>query len=331
MKKTLILAILLIVAVAVLLVMPFVGMRMITVGALLDSVPSGIERDILWRIRIPRVCTAFLAGAALSLSGMTFQAMFRNPLATPFTLGVSSGAALGAALSIHLGLTFSFLGLGGTTVCAFAGATAAILVVYGITRVKRGFSTATMLLAGVAMSFFFSSVILFTQYVSGLTHSFRIVRWMMGGIDVVGFAPLWQMLPFVLIGSVIILALPHELNLLLTGEELALSRGVRVEAIKKVLFFATSLMVGGVVAICGPIGFVGMMVPHICRLLIGWDHRSLTPASLLFGGVFLTICDTVSRTIIAPAEIPVGVITALLGGPFFIWLLLSGSSEKSIL
>ena len=317
-------------ALATVLVAPFIGMRTISFGALLNGLPTGIESDIFWRIRIPRVCTAFLAGAALSLSGMTFQAMFRNPLATPFTLGVASGSALGAALSIHLGLTASLFGLTGTTLCAFVGAIGAILIVYGVTKVKRGFSTATMLLAGVAMSFFFSSVILFIQYLSGLTHSFRIIRWMMGGLEVVGFAPVWRVLPFVLIGAVIVVALTHELNLLMTGEELAMSRGVRVNTIRKVLFFATSIMVGGVVAVCGPIGFVGMMAPHICRLLIGWDHRYLIPASLLFGGLFLTVCDTFARTVIAPAEIPVGVITALLGGPFFIWLLLSGSSEKSI-
>jgi iron complex transport system permease protein len=330
MKKALILSTLVILTIIVLAGAPVIGMRMISLTSIFSSVSSGLESDIFWRIRIPRVCTAFLAGAALSISGMTFQAMFRNPLATPFTLGVSSGAALGAALHIRFGLAFSLLGVSGTSVSAFLGAIVAILVVYGITKVKKGFSTATMLLAGVAMSFFFSSVILFTQYMSGLAHSFRILRWMMGSLEVVGFDHVWNIFPFVISGSAIVLYLTNELNLMTTGDDIAISRGVNVKKIKKVLFFATSLMVGGVVAICGPIGFVGMMAPHICRLLIGWDHRYLTPASLLFGGMFLTLCDTLSRTLIAPAEIPVGVITALLGGPFFLWLLLSGSSEKSI-
>ncbi|MCD6353539.1 MAG: iron ABC transporter permease, partial [Proteobacteria bacterium] len=264
------------------------------------------------------------------VSGMTFQAMFRNPLATPFTLGVSSGAALGASLYIRFGLPFTLLGISGTSISAFSGAILAIFLVYGLTKAKKGFSTATMLLAGVAISFSFSSIILFTQYMSGLTQSFRILRWLMGGLEVVGFDSVWNIFPFVISGSAIVLYLTHELNLMTTGDDIAISRGVNVKLVRKVLFFATSLMVGGVVAICGPIGFVGMMAPHICRLLIGWDHRYLTPASLLFGGMFLTLCDILSRTVIAPAEIPVGVITALVGGPFFLWLLLGGSSEKSI-
>ncbi len=257
--------------------------------------------------------------------------MFRNPLTTPFTLGVSSGASLGAAIYVRFGVSLTIMGISGMSLFAFLGAILSIMLVYGLTMAKRGFSTATMLLAGVAISFFFSSVILFTQYMSDFTHSFRILRWLMGGLEVVGFDAALNMLPFVISGSVIILCLTHELNLMTTGEELAISRGVDVKKTKNLLFFATSLMVGGVVAICGPIGFVGMMAPHICRLLIGPDHRYLTPATILFGGMFLTLCDTLARALIAPAEIPVGVITALLGGPFFIWLLLSQSSERSIL
>jgi iron complex transport system permease protein len=144
----------------------------------------------------------------------------------------------------------------------------------------------------------------------------------MGGLDVMGFDPFFNMLPLLVIGSIVIFLLANELNLLMIGEEIAVSRGVALINIKKLIFFATSLMVGGVVAICGPIGFVGMMSPHICRLVIGPNHRYLTPATFLFGGVFLALCDTLARTLIAPAEIPVGVITAILGGPFFIWLLL---------
>jgi iron complex transport system permease protein len=162
---------------------------------------------------------------------------------------------------------------------------------------------------------------------SNVTDSFRILRWLMGRLDVTGFGPVLNMAPFVVSGSVIILYMTHELNLMTAGEEIAIGRGVDVGRLKKVLFFATSLMVGGVVAMCGPIGFVGMMTPHVCRLMIGADHRYLTPATILFGGTFLTLCDTLSRTVIAPAEMPVGVITALLGGPFFIWLLLGRSSS----
>ncbi len=193
---------------------------------------------------------------------------------------------------------------------------------------KGGFSTATMLLAGVAINFFFSSLILLIQYFSDFTDSFRILRWLMGGLETVGFESVVNTLPFVLAGIFIVFTQVHGLNLMCLGEEIAISRGVAINKTRCLLFFATSLMVGGIVAVCGPIGFVGMMVPHICRLMIGADHRFLLPATLLFGGSFLCLCDTAARTLIAPAEIPVGVITAVLGGPFFLWLLVSWSSEK---
>ncbi len=317
--KRAVLGLLLGAAILSVLVMPFAGIMSISPGDVLGGTTGS---SVFWNIRVARVITAFLAGAALSLSGMTFQAIFRNPLATPFTLGVANGAALGAALSIWLGLGFSVLGFSGDSVFAFLGAGGAILLVYGLTRLRRGLSTLTMLLAGVAVGAFCSSIILFIQYMSDFTQSFQIIRWLMGGLEVVGYGPLLNMLPFVLGGAVVILFLSQELNLMVTGEEIAVSRGVDVRRTRLLAFLATSVMVGGVVAVCGPIGFVGMMAPHICRLVLGEDHRYLAPASLLFGGLFLLLCDTLARTIIAPAEIPVGVITSLLGGPFFIWLLM---------
>ncbi len=331
MKKVRVLIIIFLFATLVLAVVPFIGMTAISMSSVFDRPSEGIESNIFWKIRVPRVCISFLAGAALAVSGMAFQAMFRNPLATPFTLGVSSGASLGAAIYVRLGLSFAVFGIPGVSISAFLGAILSIALVCGLSRAGAVFSTATMLLAGVAISFFFSSLILFTQYMSDFTQSFRILRWLMGRLDIVGFESVLNMLPFVVSGSAIIAYITHELNLMTTGEDIAISRGVDVRKTRWIIFFATSLMVGGVVATCGPIGFVGMMSPHICRLLIGPDHRYLTPATLLFGGTFLTLCDTVSRMLIAPAEIPVGVITALLGGPFFVWLLLSRSYERSIL
>ncbi len=326
-KKTLILLGLLAFAFFVFGLAPLVGMRMTPLSAIFNPAAGGKESEIFWMLRMPRVCVSFLAGAALAVSGMSFQALFRNPLATPFTLGVSSGAALGAAIYIRAGLSVALLGIPGISISAFTGAALSILLVYGFTRLRSGFTTATMLLAGVAISFFFSSVNLFTQYISDFTQTFRIIRWLMGGLEVVGFRSVLDMLPFVVVGALVIFYLTHELNLLATGEEIAASRGVNIQFVRRAIFFATSLMVGGVVAVCGPIGFVGMMSPHICRLIIGPDHRYLAPATLLFGGAFLTVCDTFARTIIAPAEIPVGVITALLGGPFFIWLLIWGDRD----
>lgn len=330
MKQAIILGTLLVFALAVLALTPFIGMEAIPLGALWSQGDDS-KLDILWKIRLPRVAMAFLAGSALATSGMAFQAIFRNPLATPFTLGVSSGASLGAAVGIHLGVAFQLLGIPAITWFAFAGALLAIGLVYGLTRTRRGFSTATMLLAGVAVSFFFSSLILFLQYLSDFTRTFRMLRWVMGGLEqVVGFDEVFNVLPFVVSGTLVLLYLTHELNLITTGDELATARGVDVNRMKLLTFLASSLMVGAVVAICGPIGFVGLMVPHICRLLIGADHRWLTPATLLFGGAFLVLCDTLARTAIAPTELPVGIITSLLGGPFFLWLLLSRSSETDL-
>lgn len=329
-RKFYILLIFIFIAIIVLLLAPFWGIESLSIQSIFQPHYS-VQSDIFWKIRLPRVITAFFAGSALAISGMAFQAMFRNPLATPFTLGVSSGAAFGAAIYIKIGLIFSIFGVSGQSLSAFIGAIISVLLVYGLSQIKKGFTTATMLIAGVAINFFFSSLILFIQYLSDFANSFRIIRWLMGGFEIVGFRPVITILPFVLIGGALVFVLTHELNLLTLGEDIALSRGVDVKKIKAVLFFATSLMIGGVVSVCGPIGFIGMMAPHICRLLIGAEHRFLTPVSFLFGGVFLVFCDALARMLIAPAEIPVGVITALLGGPFFLWLLLSGSSERSVL
>jgi iron complex transport system permease protein len=298
---------------AVLALAPFAGL-----GGIDDA---AIREQILTQIRLPRTLFAFVAGAGLALCGLVFQAMFHNPLATPFTLGVASGASFGAALTVLLGINISLLGFDAITLGAFLGALGAISFVYGISRMNYSFSTETLLLTGVATSFFFSSLILFTQYLSDINESFRITRWLMGGLSISGYQQLLQLLPVVTLSAGIIIWLSRELNLLMAGDDIAISRGVAVKRVRYLMFFTTSMCVGAIVALCGPIGFVGMMVPHICRLIIGTDHRWLIPASLVFGGGFLILCDTLARIIIAPAELPVGVITTLLGGPFFLWLL----------
>lgn len=327
MSRPAVLALLAVLTLLVLAVSPFIGSRPIPVSALWQSGDETVSR-ILWDLRIPRVVMALLAGASLAASGLVFQAVFRNPLAEPFTLGVASGASLGASLYTRLGLAFSLLTVSGVSWFAFAGAVLAMLLVFGLTRMQQGFSNATLLLAGVAINFCFSSLILFLQYFSDFTQSYAILRWLMGGLgSVVRFNDVRAILPLVATGSLIVVYLTHELNLIATGDDLAASRGVEVRRVKLVLFFAVSLMVGAVVAMCGPIGFVGLMAPHICRLLIGPDHRYLTPATLLFGAAFLTVCDTAARTMMAPAELPVGILTSLLGGPFFLWLLIGRSSR----
>jgi iron complex transport system permease protein len=316
-------------ALVVVVLAPFIGPDGFAAGGVH---PGGedIGATVFWELRVPRVIAAFLAGAALAVCGMAFQALFRNPLATPFTLGVSSGASFGAALALQLGVGGVWFGISGASIAAFAGAMISTSLVYGLTFMRGGFSTATLLLAGVAVSFFFSSLILFVQYTADVYNAFRMLRWVMGGLSIVDYDSIWGMLPFVVAGAVVLWLARHELNLFVLGDDLAMGRGVDVPRVKRLLFFTVSLTVGGVVAVCGPIGFVGMMVPHMCRLIVGPDHRYLAPGSALFGGAFLVLCDTLARIVLAPAELPVGIVTALLGGPFFLWLLLSGAAQRNL-
>ncbi len=318
---------------------PFVGMKTISplvlvqdlAGTAEDPEAAAYAAGVFWRIRLPRVLLAFLAGASLSVSGMAFQALFRNPLATPFTLGTSSGASLGAAIYLIFSFNWTLLGIPGQSVCAFLGAVLAIVLVYSITQLNRQCSTAMLLLAGVAASFFFSSLILFLQYMSDFTDLFRIIRYFMGNLQTTGYGDVLNVFFFTAAGTLILLSVTHELNLLATGEELARGRGVDTAKMRNLLFFATSLLVGAVVAFCGPIGFVGMMAPHMCRLVTGPDHRLLFPASFVAGGTFLVLCDTAGKLVNAPAEVPAGVITALFGGPFFLWLLIGKSSPRGMI
>jgi iron complex transport system permease protein len=306
--------ILILLCLAALIVFPMIGST--------DVLHDPMGREILMKLRIPRVLTAFLAGIALASSGMIFQALFRNPLATPDTLGVSGGAALGATLWMRFGAPLLCAGVAGISIAGFFGALGTVALVYGLARIKSGFSSATLLLAGVAVNLFFSSLILLTQYFSDPGETFRMIRWLMGGFSVVGFATPVNLTVFTAIGLIITALLTREMNLLLIGEELACARGVHIDRTKKLLFFSASLMTGAAVAFCGPIAFVGLMVPHLCRQLIGSDHRKLFPAVILLGGAFMVICDGLARTLLAPVEMPAGLITSLLGGPFFLWLLL---------
>lgn len=293
-------------------------------GAFWDSTAG----RIFLQLRLPRVLMAFLAGVALSVSGMVFQAIFRNPLATPFTLGVSSGAALGAALAVKLGFVATLFGLSGVTLCSFAGAALTVLLIYLFSTMQRDYSTEAMLLAGVALSFLFSSVILFIQYISDFSGSYQVMRWLMGDLNTVGFQRPAILLGVVAPALLVVFFFARDLDLILAGEELAGTRGVHVERVKIVAFATVSLLTGVVVSFAGPIGFVGMMVPYLLRIWLGALHRPLLWACVLAGGAFLCVCDLVARSLIFPAEIPVGIITALLGSPFFIWLLVRGRSRR---
>lgn len=301
-----------------LMVAPLVGSRAISLAAVLHGEPTAAS--IFWQIRLPRVLLALLGGAALASSGLGFQTLFRNALAEPYTLGISSGAALGAVLALRYE-GGQLLGFSLVALASFAGALAATALIVGLALRRQGIETPTLLLAGVAISLSCSALILFLQYLADSTQTFRMVRWMMGGLSVVGYTEVLWLLPWVLGGSALLLALRWELNLLLTGEELAASRGVDLARLRLQVLLAASLMIGSLVAVAGPIGFVGLIVPHMLRRFVGHDHLFLVPACVLGGGAFLTLCDAAARTLMAPAELPVGILTALLGGPFFLWLL----------
>lgn len=307
-----------------LLIAPMIGMKFLSLDYIFNFGNEGSrDHTIFWKMRLPRVLMAFMSGGIFAISGMVFQAIFRNPLVSPFTLGVSAGASLGAAIYIWLGISFTFLKFSGISLFSFFGAGLSISIIWTLANMKRGISTTTMLLAGVAVSFSFASFIMLIQYISGVSESVRITRWLMGGLFVFGYKSIVNIFPLALGGLVLVLYFARELDLFTVGEELAISRGVDTSKTIKTLFFGISIMIGGVVSVCGPIGFIGIISPHICRLLIGPDHRFLTPVTFLFGGLFLIICDTFARTLAPPAEIPVGVITAFLGGPFFLWILIS--------
>ena len=322
MSRGLGLTVLLVGAAVVLLSAPLIGPVSLPIAAIADPFGSDPASRILWQIRLPRVVAAFLGGAGLAVGGAVFQAIFRNPLATPYILGVAAGASFGVAVVARIGVGMVFLGLGLQSWSALGGALLAVGVVWLVTKLRPDAATSTLLLAGVSLNFFFSSLILFLQYTASFADAYRVLRWLMGGLGGVDLSAVVQMTPFVVLGMAVIFGFGRELDLLATGSELAASRGVAVARTRTTLFIATSVMVGGVVAACGPIGFVGMMSPHICRKLLGSGHRLLLPASAVFGGAFLVVCDIAARTIVAPAELPVGVITAFLGAPFFLWLLL---------
>lgn len=297
-------------------------LAVLVAGVLLGSQGfDATSRVILFELRLPRVLLALAVGGALAVAGLTFQTLFRNSLAEPYTLGVASGAALGAVLALLLAGGASFLGFSLTAAASFAGALAVTFVLLGLAR--RGLETTALLLAGVALALSCSAVILFVQYVADPSRSFRMVRWMMGGLAVVGYREVLWAVPWVVAGTCGLWLLRGELDQMLTGEELAASRGVDVDRLRLVALAAASLMVGALVAVTGPIGFVGLIVPHLGRRLVGQNHLVLLPACLLGGGVFLALADLVARRVMAPAELPVGILTALLGGPFFLWLLVS--------
>lgn len=313
-------------ALVVCVLAPLVGPTPISLSRALDpSVPfaDNVDAQIFFVARLPRALAGALVGSALAMAGVVFQALLRNPLATPFTLGVSAGAALGAMLALTLHMPAAVAGIPVTPVASFVGSLGAAAIVYALASLRhRGLSTNVLLLAGVTLNAFFSAVILFLQYLADFSQTIRTVRWLMGDLDVSGYAVIAAALPLTLAAFGIAAWLPRALNLLALGTESAAARGLDVVRVQRLAFLSATLATGAAVSLGGPIGFIGIIVPHLVRLLVGADHRVVLPASALFGAAFLVICDIGARTLMAPLELPVGIITALLGGPFFLWLLI---------
>ncbi len=308
---------------------PTVGSTPISLSRAFDTgLPwaENVDAQIFFVARLPRVLAGALIGATLAAAGVVLQALLRNPLATPFTLGVSAGAALGAMLAIAWRLDVGALGVSSVPIASFLGSLAAILIVYALaSSQRRGLSTNVLLLAGVTLNSFFSALILFVQYLADFAESFRTVRWLMGDLDVGSYGPILAAIPFIVLAFAVFATLPRALNLLTMGEDVAASRGVDVARAQRWAFVSASLATGAAVSLGGPVGFIGIVVPHLVRLLVGADHRVVLPAATLFGAAFLVLCDLLARTVMAPIEIPVGIITALIGGPFFLWLLVRQS------
>jgi len=306
-------------------VAPLVGSTPIDVRRVFDrSVPfaDNVHAQIFFLARLPRVLAAALVGCALALSGVVFQALLRNPLASPDTLGVSAGASLGAMLAIALNADVRLAGVPAVPLASFAGSLGALAIVYALASARRrGSSTTVLLLAGVAITALLSAVVRFVQFVADSNQTLQSTRWLMGSLDVGSYPPLVAALVPTAAAAAAMATLPRMLDLVSVGTESAAARGVNVERAERVALISASLATGAAVSLAGPVAFVGIVAPHLVRLIVGAHHRLVLPAAGLFGAAFLVLCDLLARTLMAPVEFPVGVVTAVIGGPFFLWLL----------
>lgn len=281
------------------------------------------EEMIIWNIRLPRVLLAFCIGASLALAGAAFQGLLRNPLADPYTIGVSSGASLGAVLVLFFQV--SIVGLGSFTlpIVAILFGIISLLIVFGLVRLSsKSLAIETIILAGIIVSAFIGSLVSLIISLSDRESMTQIIYWLYGSVGMRGWSHIQLILPFMLIGSFILIYHYRELNALALGEDAADHIGVDVKKGKTFILIGASLLTGAAVAVSGSIGFVGLVIPHLVRLITGPNHRHVLPLSLLIGGAFLILADLMARTIIAPKELPIGVITALIGAPVFALLLI---------
>ena len=286
-----------------------------------------VYETIIMDIRLPRILLAALVGCALSVSGTTMQGIFKNPMADPFIIGLSAGAALGASISIFMGMSIS-ISTYSTPILAFVGATLTVLTVYLIAESGGRVRIETLLLTGIALGSFLTAIMSFMMYMAGQQFRF-LFFWLLGGLHRASWDVITIAFPLIISGIVIIGFFTRDLNAMILGEEPAIHLGIDVETVKKTLLIFSSLIAGIAVAFSGIIGFVGLIVPHMMRVIVGPDHRILLPASALAGSIFLIWADTIARTLLSPTEIPVGIITALCGAPFFLYLL-QRSKKRSL-
>ena len=279
-----------------------------------------ITNSILWKIRLPRTVLVALTGAALGVSGASYQGLFRNPLADPYLIGVASGAGLGAVIAMSIQWPYSFWGLMAIPLAAFAMGLLTVLVVYAIARIGHTVPTTNLILAGVAISSFATSLTSFLMLRSN-DEVRRALGWLLGGSIQTGWLSVLAVLPFLAVGIAVLLVSGHALNLLQFGDDQAQQLGLHVTRTRTIILVAASLVTAAAVSFSGIIGFIGLIVPHVIRLWLGADYRRLLPLSLIGGAVALLIADVLARVVLAPQEIPVGIITALAGAPFFLWVL----------
>ena len=319
----LILALLLSVAVGSVFISPAAFFRVIG-GSLAGKPPADAALQtfavIIYRLRLPRTILMLLVGAALGGSGAAYQGLFRNPLADPYLIGVASGAGLGAVLAMSIRFPYTTGRMFIIPLAAFAGAILTILVVYQLARVGHAVPITNLILAGVATSAFTTALTSFLM-INASGDVRRALVWLLGGSTLTGWQPVLAALPYILIGLVVMLAMGHRLNVLQFGDEQARQLGVNVEQVRLIVIAASSLATAAAIAFAGIIGFVGLIVPHIMRLIVGGDYRRLLPLSIVGGATLLLISDVLARVLMAPQELPVGIITALAGAPFFFFIL----------
>lgn len=308
-------------------VLRVLGSHLLPDGWVDSSTVGGAENSVIWLIRTPRVVSAALVGAALAIAGAQMQGLFQNPLASPDFIGTSSGGALGAVLALATGLAARSLFY--IPVFSFAGALVALFVVYGVATQRGRTPIASLLLAGVALNAMISAATTFLITMTSVRFEVaqEIIFWLLGGLDSRTWAHVWFSGPLVILGVLISLVYSRDLDLLLMGEDTASSLGVEVEHVKRIVLTSAALLTGAAVAISGVVGFVGLVVPHVVRLIIGPAHRHLIPASAITGAAFLILADLLARTLHRPEEIRLGIITAVFGAPFFLYLLMRRRRE----